>query len=81
MARKHQDCLDCGKRLSDSQIYAVQNFGGTPLCDSCRANYDTCTTCGKLTHLRDMRQVYCRERRKQYDRNRWAAQRAARGVL
>jgi hypothetical protein len=79
MARKQRNCPDCGKRLSDPQIYVAENFGGSLLCDSCRANYDSCSRCGQLRRLEDMRQVWCKGCRSEYDRDRWRAQRAARG--
>jgi hypothetical protein len=80
MARKRLSCPDCGKRLTDSQVYVVENFGGTLLCDTCRVNYDSCRRCGELRLLRDMRQTYCVDCRRSYDRERWARQRAARGL-
>jgi hypothetical protein len=80
MARKRPNCPDCGKRLTDSHIYAAENFGGSLLCDTCRMNYDSCPRCGRLRRLEDMRQVYCVDCRRSYDRDRWAGQRAARGV-
>jgi hypothetical protein len=80
VARKRPNCPDCGKRLTDSQIHAVENFGASLLCDSCRVNYDSCSRCGDLRRLEDMRQVWCRSCRAEYDKARWARQRAARGV-
>jgi hypothetical protein len=80
MARKPRDCPDCGERLTAGQIYAVENFGGTQLCDRCRAGYDQCSRCGNLRLLRDMRGAWCKTCRSAYDRERFANQRAARGV-
>ena len=80
MARKRLNCPDCGKRLTDSQIDAVENLGASLLCDRCRVNYDSCSRCGKQRRLEDMRQVWCIDCRREYDRDRWARQRAARGV-
>lgn len=80
MARNRPNCPDCGKRLTDSQIYVAGTLGGTRLCDACRVNWDRCSRCGKLTRLEDMRQVWCRSCRRQYDRDRWARQRSARGI-
>jgi hypothetical protein len=78
MAQKRRSCPDCGKRLPDSDLYAIEHFGASPLCASCRVNYESCSRCGQLRHLRDMRQVYCVDCRREYDRDRWARQRAAR---
>jgi hypothetical protein len=80
VARKRPNCPDCGKRLTDSQIYAAEHFGGTLLCSACRVNYDSCSRCGQMTRLEDMRQVWCIDCRREYDRDRWARQRAARRV-
>jgi hypothetical protein len=80
MARKSPICLDCGKRLSASHVYVMKNYGGAQLCDTCRVNYDSCSRCGDVRHLEDMRQAWCVDCRRSYDRERWARQRAARGV-
>jgi hypothetical protein len=75
MARKGQNCADCEEPLewpgADLPILAY--------CRACRVNYDSCSRCGELRHLRDMRQVWCVDCRREYDRDRWARQRAARG--
>jgi hypothetical protein len=80
VARKRPNCPDCGKRLTDSQIDVIEHFGASLLCDTCRVNYDSCSRCGNLRRLEDMRQVWCIDCRRSYDRDRWARQRAARGV-
>jgi hypothetical protein len=77
MARRPRNCADCGENL-EPELVREPYFAGR--CRTCRRNYETCITCGQLTHLRDMRQVYCRTCRREYDRERWARQRAARGV-
>jgi hypothetical protein len=80
VARKRPNCPDCGKRLTDSQIYVAEHFVGTLLCSACRANYYSRSRCGELRLLEDMRQAWCIDCRREYDRDRWARQRAARGV-
>jgi hypothetical protein len=74
MARKGRNCADCGEPLEwpgvDLPILAY--------CGACRVNYESCSRCGELRHLRDM-QVWCVDCRREYDRDRWARQRAARG--
>jgi hypothetical protein len=80
MAPKRVNCPDCGKRLPDSFIYVAETFGGSLLCDACRVNYDSCSRCGNPRRLEDMRQAWCVDCRREYDRDRWARQRAARGV-
>ena len=71
-------CADRGEKLPQHVREFPAYFGGR--CDSCRQNYERWITCGELTHLRDMRQSYCVDCRRTYDRDRWARQRAARGV-
>jgi hypothetical protein len=53
---------------------------GYEFCATRRENYELCSKCGELRHLRDMRQVWCVDCRRTYDRDRWARQRAARGL-
>jgi hypothetical protein len=72
MARKRGICPDCGEKLKWPEWQVV--------CSRCRENYDTCSRCGELQRLEDMRQAYCLNCRRSYDRDRWARQRAARGV-
>jgi hypothetical protein len=85
MSKKPRLCADCGRELTRDQVYVLEHFGensrGAPrLCPDCRRNYTTCSRCGQWTHLRDMRQVWCKSCRSEYDHDRWARQRAARGV-
>jgi hypothetical protein len=75
MSPKGRKCADCGEKLDS--FHRVTN---PDLCSACRAKYDSCVRCSRLMPLADMRQSYCRACRKEYDRARWAAQRAARGV-
>jgi hypothetical protein len=77
MPRKRPICADCGTKLQD---FEVESRYYQERCRACRENYEGCIRCGELTHLRDMRQSYCRSCRSQYDRDRWARQRAARGA-
>lgn len=76
MPRKRPICADCGKKLEDSEVFAY-NHGR---CHTCRKSYGTCIRCGEMRRLADMRQSYCVDCRREYDRDRWARQRAARGV-
>ena len=78
MPRKRPICADCGKKLQDFEADYPYFFHG--LCQDCRENYEACIRCHEITPLRDMRQSYCVSCRQQYDRDRWARQRAARGV-
>jgi hypothetical protein len=75
MAKKGRVCTDCGEALDS--FHPVTN---PDLCSVCRAKYDSCIRCSRLIPLADMRQSYCRSCRRTYDRDRWATQRAARGV-
>jgi hypothetical protein len=75
MPRKRPICADCGEKLESSH-WATD----PPLCSICRRNYAQCVTCQRYVPLADMRQSYCVDCRRSYDRDRWAAQRAARGV-
>ena len=77
MAKKRPICVDCGKKLQDSELFAYY-FQGR--CSACRENYGGCIRCGEIRLLADMRQSYCVDCRREYDRDRWARQRAARGV-
>ena len=74
MARKGRNCADCGEPLEWGADLPILAY-----CQACRVNYDSCSRCGELRHLRDMRQVWCVDCRREYDRTRWARQRAARG--
>jgi hypothetical protein len=75
MPRKRPICADCGKKLQDFEA-DLGYFQGR--CQDCRTNYESCRRCGELRRLEDMRQSWCRTCRAQYDRARWARQRAAR---
>jgi hypothetical protein len=76
MAKKSRRCADCGERIDS--FYPITD---PDLCSPCRAGYDSCVRCRRLIPLADMRQSYCVSCRRTYDRDRWARQRAARGVL
>ena len=76
MPKKRPICADCSKKLQDFEDFAY--YQGR--CGACRENYEACIRCHEITPLRDMRQSYCVSCRQQYDRDRWARQRAARGV-
>jgi hypothetical protein len=76
MAKKSRRCADCGERIDS--FYPITD---PDLCSPCRAGYDSCIRCRRLIPLADMRQSYCVSCRRTYDRDRWARQRAARGVL
>lgn len=75
MPKKRPICADCGNKLQDLEKLAY--FQGR--CSDCRENY-TCRRCGEIRVLEDMRQAYCVDCRRSYDRDRWARQREARGV-
>jgi hypothetical protein len=75
MSQRRRKCADCGDRI-DSFAWETD----PDLCTPCRQNYDTCRRCGRWFPLADMRQSYCVSCRREYDRARWARQRAARGV-
>jgi len=65
MSKKPRLCADCGEQLTEDRAYVLANVGetvrGAPwLCRDCRLNYTTCSRCGQWTHLRDMRQVWCK---------------------
>jgi hypothetical protein len=75
MSQKRQKCADCGERIT-----SFQRVTDPPLCMTCRQNYDGCRRCSRLVPLAQMRQSYCVDCRRAYDRDRWAAQPAARGV-
>jgi hypothetical protein len=77
MPRKRPICADCGKKLQDFEADS-RYFQGR--CADCRKNYEGCIRCGEIRPLADMRQSYCVDCRRSYDRDRWARQRAARGV-
>jgi hypothetical protein len=77
MPRKRPICADCGGDLQDHEATASY-YGGR--CSGCRENYESCRRCGELRRLEDMRQSYCVDCRREYDRDRWARQRAARGA-
>jgi len=76
MSQKRRKCADCGERI---ESFAWKT--DPDLCMACRQNYDVCGRCGRCVPLADMRQSYCVDCRRAYDRDRWARQRAARGVL
>jgi hypothetical protein len=78
MTKKSPVCADCGERLDPWLLSQMDYFGG--LCDQCRKDYDQCVTCRRWVRLADMRQAYCVDCRRTYDRDRWARQRAARGI-
>lgn len=78
VARNGPSCADCGRKLQDFEADYPYYFHG--LCEGCRTNYASCIRCGEIRPLKDMRQSYCVECRRAYDRDRWARQRAARGV-
>jgi hypothetical protein len=77
MPRKRPICADCGKKLegfeADSSYYQGR-------CRDCRENYEACIRCHEIKPLEHMRQSYCVDCRREYDRDRWARQRAARGA-
>jgi hypothetical protein len=75
MPRKRPICADCGGKLES--FHWVTD---PPLCSTCRRGYGQCVTCQRWVPLADMRQSYCVACRRSYDRDRWARQRAARGV-
>jgi hypothetical protein len=75
MSQKRRKCADCGERID-----SFQRVTDPDLCWSCRQNYNGCQRCGRLVPLERMRQSYCVDCRRAYDRDRWARQRAARGV-
>jgi hypothetical protein len=75
MSQSRRRCADCGDRI-DSFAWKTD----PDLCTPCRQDYDTCRRCGRWIPLADMRQSYCVDCRRSYDRDRWARQRAARGV-
>jgi hypothetical protein len=75
MAKKGRKCADCGEALD-----SFHPMTDPDLCSACRAKYDSCVRCSRLVPLAQMRQSYCVDCRRAYDRDRWAAQRAARGV-
>ena len=77
MPKKRPICSDCGKKLEDFEADAWYYRGR---CRACRENYDACIRCHEIRLLKDMRQAYCVDCRREYDRDRWARQRAARGV-
>ena len=77
MPRKRPICVDCGKKLDNPPVGASCYQGR---CPACRENYGSCIRCGEIRLLADMRQTYCVDCRREYDRDRWARQRAARGV-
>jgi hypothetical protein len=77
MPKERPTCADCGKKLSEVEArWSPDYYEGR--CRACRGDYETCITCGDLRHLRDMRQSYCVDCRREYDRARWARQREAR---
>jgi hypothetical protein len=76
MARKGRNCADCGEPLE----WTAADLPILAYCRACSVNYDSCSRCGELRHLRDMRQVWCVDCRREYDRDRWVRQRAARGA-
>ena len=76
MPKKRPICADCGKKLQDFEDFAY--YQGR--CTNCRENYEACIRCHEIRLLADMRQAYCVDCRREYDRDRWARQRAARGV-
>jgi hypothetical protein len=82
MTRKRPTCADCGERSSDwNRLYPVAPDDEIQVCTGCRfRNYDGCRRCGRVFRLEDMRQAWCRWCRSVYDRDRWARQRAARGL-
>ena len=83
MAQKRWKCTDCGEPFDDWRNFAANNhpdWDGYRYCGTCAENYERCSICGELRHLRDMRQAYCVDCRRAYDRDRWARQRAAWGV-
>jgi hypothetical protein len=75
MAKKDRRCADCGEALD-----SFHPMTDPDLCSTCRTGYDACVRCSRLIPLARMRQSYCLDCRREYDRDRWAAQRAARGV-
>ena len=70
-------CVDCGRTQDASAFYG---FWGGELCHTCRSRYEQCAHCRRAIPLEDMRQAYCVDCRREYDRDRWARQRAARGA-
>lgn len=80
MTRKRRNCADCGEPLPKNLIELAASWPGRgyEFCRACRENYTTCSRCDGLHHVRDMRQAYCVDCRRAYDRERWARQRAAR---
>jgi hypothetical protein len=80
MPRKGRNCADCRESLEwTARADDLERWPILAYCQACRVNYDSCSRCGELRHLRDMRQVWCVDCRREYDRDRWARQRAARG--
>jgi NMD protein affecting ribosome stability and mRNA decay len=73
--RIKRTCVDCGRTQDASEFYG---FWGSQLCHTCRVRYDRCARCNQATPLEDMRQAYCVDCRRAYDRDRWARQREAR---
>jgi NMD protein affecting ribosome stability and mRNA decay len=74
--RTTRTCVDCGRTQDASEFYG---FWGSQICHTCRVRYARCARCNQPTLLEDMRQAYCVDCRRAYDRNRWARQREAQG--
>jgi hypothetical protein len=72
MAQKRPVCADCG------QVIPAWHMIRHGLCPDCAGNHAQCTRCGEFRRLEDMRQSYCVDCRREYDRASWARQREAR---
>jgi hypothetical protein len=79
---KKEACIDCGREFQSSEFWGLDR--GTHigeiarLCTACIVDWGVCARCRRATRLEDMRQVYCLDCRRAYDRDRWARQREAR---
>jgi hypothetical protein len=84
MSAEKRACIDCGKKFEPSEFWGIRvgSFGGESarICRACLPGWQECARCHQATRLEDMSQAYCRSCRRQYDRDRWARQRAARGA-
>jgi hypothetical protein len=74
MARK-RSCIDCHEPLNAMVVDALKRFPAPALCDRCRAQRVLCSRCGELRRPWEMARPWCRDCRREYDR-----ERAARGV-